>query len=194
MFASPLGKLLVFALVALAVLIALSALWAFFLAAPYDHALVAAADHLSGAKVVLGDYYSEQVQQDLGLKKENIYIAEPPAGDVIHGFLETWALDFGLLLVVSLIVATPGLTWCRRLYIVPVAVVIMFVLQLVTVLIFAQVSLSGADPSRNPFVTLFISLGTGLFPALVWGALSLKYWFPRPQKAARPGKGLRQRH
>ncbi len=183
MFASQIGRLLAFAFVALAILVALSLLWAFFLAAPYDRGLVAVTDHLSGAKIVLGEYYSEQVQQDLGLKKENIYIAEPPAGDVIHGFLETWALDFGLLLVVSLIVATPGLTWRRRLKFLPVAAVIMFVLQMITVLIFAKVSLSGADPSHNPFLTLFITLGTGLFPAVVWGALSLRYWFPRPQKA-----------
>jgi hypothetical protein len=190
LFPSPIGKLLAFALVALAVLVALSLLWAFFIAVPYDRALVADTGPLTSATIVLGKDADECVRKAFEatylepLEDHDICVTVRQGSKcVVPGFVAGSTLHYGMLLVVSLIAATPGLTSRRRLMLIPLAVVIMFVLQMVTVLIFAKVALSGANPSRNPLVTLFITLGTGLFPALVWGALSLKYWFPRPQKA-----------
>ena len=178
---SPRTKLiLIFAGKALGFLIVLSLLWHFFLAEPYNRALVGITDSVSGVEIMLGEDFEEDVRQELGLKEGNIYIAVwQPWGLELHGHLEGSALHYGMLLVISLIAATPGLGWKRRLKFIGIALVIMFALHLITILIFAQIALSGAYVSRNPVIILFITLGTALFPALIWGALCYKYWWPK---------------
>ena len=184
MSASLRNRLLIFAGTAIVVLIVLAVLWSFLIATPYNRALVAVTDPLSSAEIKLGEDFEQADRLQLGLKEGNIYFAELQEGElVLHGWIEGPSLHYGMLLVISLIAATPGLTWQRRLKYIPLAVVILFILHIITVLIFAKISLSGTDPSRSPFVTLFIILGTALFPALIWGALSLRYWFYSPPKA-----------
>ena len=175
---------LIFAGKAIGILIAISLLWSLFIAAPYNHALVAIMDSISGGDIVLGEDFDEEDRQQNFLKKDSIVvgIGQPEETYEIYGFIPGSALHYGMLLVVSLIAATPGLTWRRRLKFILLALVIMFILHLSTILIFAKVSLSGMNP--YPFIILFISLGTGLFPTLVWGILCYKYWWPRvPQLA-----------
>ena len=181
------GRLLIFASAAVGILIVLSVLWTFLIAAPYNRALVATTDPLSGAEIVLGEDFEQADRDRLGLKEENIYFTEPPEGVVIHSFLEGSALHYGMLLVISLIAATPGLTWQRRLKFIPLAILIMFALHIITILIFAKIS-PGTDASRNPFITLFVTMGTGLFPALIWVALSLRYWLPGTQERAQAAR------
>jgi hypothetical protein len=175
---------LVFAGKTLAFLIVLSLLWHFAIAAPYNRALVAITNSLSRADIVLGQDIGEETRQEF-LSEFGVYLKDDyicvttlqPWGYDLYGWIEAPSLQYGMLLVISLIAATPGLVWQRRLKFIGLALVIMFALHLVTILIFARISLSGVNP--YPFTTLFISIGTALFPALIWGALCYRYWWPR---------------
>ena len=182
--ASPLRRLLLFGGIALVILIALSLLWSFVISAPYNRALVAAADPFTSADLMLGEDFDETTRQQLGLTEDRIYITVQTEDEIVlYGYLEGTSLQYGMLLVISLIAATPGLGWRRRCAFLPLAALIMFVLHLITIAIFAKLSLSGVELSRNPFVFLFVSLGTALFPTVIWGALSFRYWFPGPETA-----------
>lgn len=176
---SPRTRLiLIFAGKAVGILIAISVVWGFFIVMPYNRALVAVTDTLSGAEIILGEDFPEADRLRLGLKEDSIYVGLEP-GPELYGYLEGPALQYGMLLIISLIAATPALGWRRRLKFIPLALVIMFVIQVCTILGFARVSLSGQLASANPFVILFITLGTALFPTLIWGILCYKYWWPR---------------
>jgi hypothetical protein len=180
---SPRTRLiLVFAGSAVGILIAISVLWSFFIAMPYNRALVAVTDNLSGGRIVLGADAGDDLRQLFssiyGIPLEDDYLCVvTPGEDWVPFFMPLSALHYGMLLVVSLIAATPGLPWRRRLMFIPIAILIMFILHLSTILIIAKVSLSGVNPF--PAITLFITVGTALFPALIWGILCYKYWWPK---------------
>jgi hypothetical protein len=180
---SPRTRLiLVFAGSAVGILIAISVLWSFFIAMPYNRALVAVTDNLSGGRIVLGADAGDDLRQLFSsiyaIPLEDDYLCVvTPGEDWVPFFMPLSALHYGMLLVVSLIAATPGLTWRRRLMFIPIAILIMFILHLSTILIIAKVSLSGVNPF--PAITLFITVGTALFPALIWGILCYKYWWPK---------------
>lgn len=178
---SPRIKLvLIFAGKAIGILIALSLLWSFLIATPYNRTLVAITDKLSGAEIVLGEDFEPDVRQELGLKEAYICIGvSQPWGLELHSYLESSSLHYGMLLVISLIAATPALAWRRRLKFILLALLVMFIIHLITILIFARISLSGANASQNPFVILFVTLGTALFPTLIWAIVCYKYWWPR---------------
>ena len=151
-------------------------LWGLFIAAPYNRALVTITNAVTDVEIMLGEDFEQDVRQELGLREENIYVAvEQPWGLELHGYLEGSSLHWGMLLVVSLIAATPALGWRRRLKFILLALAVMFALHLSTILIFARVSLSGELASANPAIILFITVGTALFPALIWGLLCYKY-------------------
>ena len=172
-------RLLVFAGAAIAILIVLSLIWTYLISDHYNRALVSVTDHLSGERIILGEDFDKVTRQELGLSESNIYIAEEQNGEIIlHGWIESLSLHYGILLVISLILATPGIAWRRRFVFIPPVLLVMFVLHIITILIFAAVA-PGADASRNPLVTLFIVVGTALFPALIWLALTFRYWFSK---------------
>jgi hypothetical protein len=177
------GTLIRFAGIAIVLLILLSVLWIFFLATPYNRALATVADKLSGAKITLGKDFAESDKQALGLEDEGIYVAVAQPGVLeLHGVIDGLALDYGMLLLICFIAATPGMTWRQRLKFIPIALIIMFIIHIVTILIFAQVTISSTAMSptnKNPWVNLFITAGCDLFPLLIWGALSYKYWSAR---------------
>lgn len=182
---SPRTRLvLVFAGKAIGLLIAISVLWSFLIALPYNRALVAVSDSLSSGRIVLGKDATDDFRQlffsEYGIPMEDDFLCvatsrqdRPP----LPFFMPLSALHYGMLLVISLVAATPALGWRRRLRFIPTAVLIMFLIHLSTILIIAKVALSGANPL--PAITLFVVLGTALFPALVWGVLCYKYWWPK---------------
>ena len=180
---SPRTKLiLIFAGKAVGILIAISVLWSFFIAMPYNRALVAVTDSLSGGRIVLGADAGDDLKQLFlsiyGIPLEQDYLCVvTPGEDWVPFFMPLSALHYGMLLVVSLIAATPGLGWRRRFIFIPIAILIMFLVHIITILIMARVSLAGVNPF--PAITLFITVGTALFPAIVWGILCYKYWWPK---------------
>jgi hypothetical protein len=100
-------------------------------------------------------------------------------------------LQYGLLIVLALIAATPGLRLIKRLKFSLIALVIMFLIHVASVLVFAKVASSAntSTISSNPYVVFFCIIGPDLFPALVWMVLSFRQFFPKPETTdAKPKK------
>lgn len=178
---SPRTRLvLIFAGKAVGLLIAISALWSFFIAMPYNRALVAATDRASRADIILAADFDEEVRRQNSLEEDYICVASRQPGEILlYGYIPGSALHYGMLLVISLIGATPALGWRRRSIFIPIAILVMFVVHLITILVFARLSFTGVAAPQHLSVILFITLGTALFPALVWGVLCYKYWWPK---------------
>jgi hypothetical protein len=172
--------LLIFAGEAIGCLIAISLLWHFLIASHYNHLLVWITDRLSSSQIVLGD------------GSDNIYFYSPGVQAWIYGS----SLHYGLLLVVALIATTPGLKPRQRLKFISLAVLIMFIIHIVTILTFARVARSSSPahpPNDNPWVILFLVLGCDLFPALVWAIISYRYWSAKLKAAPPPGSSPRNK-
>jgi hypothetical protein len=156
----------------IAFFIVISVLW-HFVAPTYNRLLAGAADQFGPG------------QTAISAEQDNLYIL-PELNTGPAGMYEIYGLDmqYGLLLVVALIAATPGLRLTQRFRYIPIAFVIMFIIHVATILIFAYVAESGtpASVTKNPFVVLFSILGTDLFPVLVWGVLSFRYFLPKPNE------------
>ena len=178
--------ILVFAGKAIGILIALSLLWGFVLAMPYNRALVGVTDRVSRADIILAADFDEEVRRENFLQEDSICVAvRGPDQILLYGFIPASALHYGMLLVVSLVAATPALAWRRRLAFIPLAILIMFVIHLSTILVFARLSLAGTAAPEHPTVIMFITLGTALFPAAVWGVLCYRNWWPREKPPRR---------
>jgi hypothetical protein len=178
---SPRTRLvLIFAGKAVGLLIVISVLWTFFIAMPYNRALVAVTDRASKADIILAADFDEEVRRQNSLEEDYICIAARQPGEILlYGYIPGSALHYGMLLVISLIGATPALAWRRRFTFIPLAILIMFLVHLITILVFARLSFAGVAAPQQLSVILFITLGTALFPALVWGVLCYKYWWPK---------------
>ena len=87
--------------------------------------------------------------------------------------LRSLPFQAGLLLLLALIIATPGLKVRQRLQYVFIGAVFTFALHIASVLI-----MSINVRAMRPLVVLFASVGIDLFPVLIWAALSAKYWWP----------------
>ena len=120
---------------------------------------------------------------------------DTPAGEGSIG-IKGAGFHFGLILLPVLIAVTPGLTLLRRLKFIAIALMAMFIIHIITILIFSWILQLSDDPSRfavNPWVTFLVTIGTQLFPALIWVILCFKYWVPRAgvagAKRVRKGEG-----
>ena len=161
------GKLLKFIGIAIGLIIVISLLWN-FVAPAYNHFLVGITNRLTSTYITLGDDNS------------TIYFSVLIGGTPFTAWIYSWGLHYGLILVIALIGATPGIKLVQRLYFILIALVIMLVIHIVSILIMASlIQPSGAGPPllhKNPAIILFFEIGSALFPALVWGGFSLKYW------------------
>jgi hypothetical protein len=179
---SPRARLLRFIGAAIALLVIVSIIW-YVIDPPYNRLLVEVTDPLTSLRIALGD----------GNNVINFYLENPPGGIIgIKGA----GFHFGLILLPVLIAVTPGLTLLRRLKFIAIALVAMFIIHIITLLIFSWILQLSDDPSRfavNPWVTFLVTIGTQLFPALIWVILCFKYWFPRAEaagaKRVRKGEG-----
>jgi uncharacterized protein YhhL (DUF1145 family) len=148
-----------------------------FIAPSYDSLLAKAANQLAPA------------QTTISYEKNTIYVfPEISTGRPgVYG-IEPLDLQYGLLLVIALIAATPGLRLRQRFKFIPIAFVIMFIIHVASILVFANATRSETPASigSNPFVILFGIFGADLFPVLVWGILSFRYFLPRSQESPVP--------
>ena len=163
------SQFLRFAGKAVACLIPIAAAW-YFIAPAYNFLLAHAANLLAPAGYAIT------------AEEYTIYVTPGPstAGDWMYG-INGMDLQYGLLITIALIAATPGLRLVQRAKLVPLVFGAMFVIHTVSVIVFAHVAPSGSpdDVGHNPFVVLFCILGCDLFPVLVWAALSLRHLLPR---------------
>ncbi len=145
--------------------------WYFLIGPVYNDALAGLADKLTPGK-------------DIWHMNDNIYVL--PEGVELSNGIYALDLQYGLLLLIALIAATPGLQLIQRLKYIPVAFVVMFVIHVIGILIFAW-----SAPGDNPLLVLFSVLGSALFPIVIWGILSFRYFMPKLQEASSIKASLR---
>ncbi len=146
-----------FAIKAVVAVIGLALVWS-FIAPYYNRLLVAASNGLSLAPFHLtsegGDIYFLSAG------------GQPVTG--IHGA----ALNFGLILLLALLIATPGLKIIRRLRYTGIGLLVIFAVQLATLAALGGLVAAGAGASGDSLlsvpVVLLCTIGFNLFPALIW--------------------------
>jgi hypothetical protein len=172
MSAPPLSKIVRFLLIAAGLIIVLSVLWTFV-----D----------SGYSAFLGKIASGLTSEEYKAEQRNgtIYFTQQYLVEHINGrpvkislpenypprvTLVASAIQFGLLLTIALVAATPGLTWRRRILFSLIGAAAAFVLQLLSVAIVAVT-----------FNTVLFVIVSDLFPPVLWAVFSFRYWFkPAP--------------
>ena len=165
------GRLSVFIGKVIGFLIVISVVW-YFITPAYNRLLVAVVDKVTSSELTLL------------LKQDTIYIYLQNASNPTAGIFVS-ALHYGLLIVVSLILATPGLRIYKRLRSIVIAFLAIFAIHIISVALFAQTALSSTDGSieQNPLIALFAIIGADLFPILIWGVLSYKNFITRTEKS-----------
>ena len=156
------GRFSNFIMKAIGFLIVISVVW-YFITPAYNRLLVAVVDKVTSPELTLL------------LKQDTIYIYLQNVSNPIAGIYVS-ALHYGLLVVVSLILATPGLRIYKRLRSIVIAFIAIFAVHLISIALFAQTSFSGTHGSmeQNPLIVLFAIIGADLFPILIWGILSYR--------------------
>lgn len=166
------GKLLPFIGKVIALIILMCVVW-HFVAPAYNHSLVGVSDRFSLTRIFLSE------------DNATICFSIIRGGIPLTAWIYGSYLHYGLILVVALIAVSPGLKLSRRVKFILIALIIMFVIHVVAILIMANMMQSTANgpPSlhNNPAIILFLTVGCDLFPALVWGGLCFKYWWPKTE-------------
>ncbi len=163
------GKFSAFIGKAIGFLIVISAAW-YFIAPAYNRLLLAVVNRIVSPELTLL------------LEQDTFYIYVQNVSNPISG-IHVSALHYGLVVVVSLILATPGLRLYMRLKSIAIALLAIFTVHLISVVLFTQTTLSGASMEQNPLIVLFAVIGADLFPILIWGILSYKYFLTKPRKS-----------
>ncbi len=157
MSAPPLSKLVRFLLIAAGLVIVLSIAWS-FVDAGYSNFLTGIARKVVSAGVTVeqsqGTITFTHTEHKMGLIRTD------------KDWIDSAAIQFGLLLAVALMAATPGLGLKKRGLFIFLTALITFALQLLSVVIMAKT-----------YNSLFFVIVSDLFPALLWAAFSLKYLF-----------------
>jgi len=151
-------RLLIFVATVFGLILVFSIGW-LFIAPGYASLLAAATDKISPSSISLTATGSSIVLQ-----------SETQQASIS---LNSLPLQAGLILLVTLIIATPGLRVKQRLYYVAIGAVLTFVLHVISILI-----MSTNVRALRPLIVLFASVGIDLFPVLIWAGLSARYWWP----------------
>jgi len=79
----------------------------------------------------------------------------------------------------------------QRLKFIALAFVLLFVIHVAAIWVMARLMGSSVVMNKNPVFNLLITVGCDLFPVVIWGGLSLKYWFPQglAREPELPGRG-----
>ena len=159
-------RLLPFAIKAIVLAMILSLLW-HFIAGFYDALLINVSGLFLGSDVMLV------------AERGGISIYQP--GMLMIGTRSS-LFYLGIILVVSLIAATPELKLTSRLEYILIALLLIFVIHIISILILAAIA--PADEAgiissyANPLRILFFVIGGNLFPVSIWGLLSYKRFVP----------------
>lgn len=189
MSAPPLSKIVRFLLIAAGLIIVLSVLWTFVDSQYSDFMSRIASD------LVSEEYKIEQKQGTIFFNRQYFVVDVegkptqvavpnnyPPEASIVAS-----AIQFGLLLTVALVAATPGLGWRRRVLYSIIAAAMTFGLQILSVIIMAKT-----------FNSLLFVIVSDLFPPVLWAVFSFKYWFVRqpavqtPDASRTPGRKLKK--
>jgi hypothetical protein len=158
------NNLIGFTMKAILAIIGLALVWT-FIAPYYNRLLVAAADRL-----VLGHFSFNTDYTDI-----YAYSATGAPLMGIHGA----ALHFSLILLLALLITTPGYKIINRLRNIGIGLAVMFVFHQATLILLARLMQSGggiSTPSLNFPVVMLSTIGFNLVPPLVWVGLCLRQW------------------
>jgi hypothetical protein len=158
MSAPPLSKVLRFILIAAGIIIVLSVIWSFIDSAYSDFLATIA------RKVI----YKATVEQREGSLYFSHYTRYMGGWLQINDTIHVSTIQFGLILTIALVAATPGLNLKRRFLYTGVAAMATFVLQIFSIIVMAKT-----------FNSLFFLIVSDLFPPLLWAAFSLRYWLKK---------------
>ena len=90
------------------------------------------------------------------------------------------SIQYGFVVAIALIVATPGLNLLKRLKYVAFAMLAMFLVNVIAMLAMGEMaqSISPAHPTiaGKPIFVFFISMGVDLFPIMICAVLLFKHW------------------
>jgi len=160
MSAPPLSKLLRFLLIAAGLIIVFSVVWTFIDSYYSDFLAWVAGGNISAQTLVEqkgGTIYFVHVTFFHNEMKRDNYS------------LEASAIQFGLLLAVALVAATPGLKMRKRFLFSLIAVAVTFTLQVISIIIMART-----------FNSLLFVIVSDVIPPILWAVFSFKYWFGKP--------------
>jgi hypothetical protein len=160
------NKLLLFLGKAIALVILVAVAWT-YISPAYNHLLVSLGNKIAPSSVTLE------------LEQRTIYFYHHTPEGTDEGWIYSWALQFGLVLVIALIGATPGLRLTQRLKFIALAFALLFVIHVAAIWVMARLMVSSVVMDKNPLFNLLVTVGCDLFPVVIWGVLSLKYWFPQ---------------
>jgi hypothetical protein len=156
-------KLLIFVGKTLLFIVVLSIIW-LFLAQAYTRLLVAVANWVAPSQITLA------------AEQSSVIIHNQAVGTTA---VDSLPFQGGLVMLLALILATPGLKLKWRLVYLVAGAAITFVIHIIGIVIIAI----NARETR-PLIVLFASVGVDLFPVLIWAALSARYWWPGLQSPA----------
>ncbi len=175
MSAPPLSRVIRFLLIAAGLIIVLSVIWS-FVDTTYSNFLSSIARGVVSQGVSVEQrqesiIFHRVVMRPVQIENKTIHVPI----QVTDG-IDAAAIQFGLLLAVALMAATPGLTLKRRFSFTGIALAVTFVLQVLSVIVMAKT-----------FNSLFFVIVSDLFPVVLWAVFALKYLFapsrPRPTGA-----------
>ena len=160
------ARLLPFAIKAIGFFLAGYLVW-YFIGPWYDRWLVWVVDGLSPSQVTL-------------IEGNGIAWYH---GRELRGVWST-GLHYGVILVIALVAATPGMSLWKRSQSALVALTLVFAVHVVTLL-----ALAGTEFSADPILkTLLLPIGCNLFPIVIYAALTLRYWRAEAKRLTGKGK------
>jgi hypothetical protein len=168
MSAPPLSRIIRFLLIAAGLIILLSVLWN-FIDSGYSAFLGKIASSTVSPEFRVDQregtiYFTRQYFiVDVGGKPTPVAV---PSNYPSQANIVASAIQFGLLLTIALVAATPGLGWRKRFLFSGLAAAITFTLQVLSVFVMAK--------TLNSLLFVVVS---DLFPPLLWAAFSFRYWF-----------------
>lgn len=125
-----------------------------------------------------------------------VYLYQEP-GKLAWGY-SGYGLHYGLVLLLSLLLATPNVKPLKRVELILIGLGLLFLVHLVALIVrvrLAYVYYHVVPGSTKTFlfnwINVFFIIGERLFPVLIWSGLSLGYLFPkRDVKRSRANRQL----
>lgn len=157
------NKLTLFAVKAVVSIIGLAVLWP-FVAPVYNKLIITVINWLQTANYTFA------------VNAGGIYLYSPNSEPVIgiHGT----ALHFGLILLMALIIATPGPNIIHRLKNIGTGIMVMLAIHVATLSLLAKLAQSSTGISGLTMpVVLITTIGLNVLPVLVWVIMSLRRFF-----------------
>ncbi len=161
-------KLIVFLSTVAFLIIVLAVVWSQLMVPEYNRVLAATTESIDFSGVTFAN------------EGDSITIQSMHGSNLIVLEIDGLSIQYGLVILLALIMATPKLRIYKRSKLIGLAFTSMFVLHILALLVMGRLAqtITPDHPSisDNPAYVFFISMGVDLFPILIGTALLLKHW------------------